>query len=244
MAGAGIEIPVSPLNAPVFLSGDDGFGFDEFGDENKAEAKKSHSSEGKISKTKAVILSLLVPGAGQYYAGRKDRAQIFMGAEIASWLGYFAFRTYGNWREDDYKRYAIQKAGITPTSHSDGFYRNLLFYDNREEYNTSGRIINPGAPYYPDLPEYDWHWESTDQRLEYRSMRNAAETAFRKATFMLGVAVFNRIISGIDAFRIAKKAEHRQEDDDFFSRHNLDIDVKANPFGSNQKAGIMITHRF
>jgi len=251
-----IELPMSPLEQPVFLAGDD-FDFDEFDDEqDKAgdkdkDKEKTESSDtriqkpaGGVSTTKAVFLSLLVPGAGQFYIHREGRGQLFLGAEVAVWLGYFGFHTYGNWKEDDYKNFAIKYAGIDPAGKDDDFYRNLIFYDSRDQYNREGRIINVGAPYYPNTPEYDWYWENSEAREKYRSMRNASETAFRKATFMLGVAVFNRIISGIDAFRSARKVKQRQEDEDFFSRHNIDIDFDSSLFGDNPRVELTVTHKF
>ncbi len=244
MAEAEIEIPISPFSGPLLLNDGGEFDSDEFGEENKIEIKKVRKSKPKYSKTKAVILSLLVPGAGHYYVKHKGRGQIFFGAEVAAWFSYFAFHSYGSWKEDDYKKYAIQNAGITPTAHDDSFYRNLLFYDSREEYNRSGRIINPGSLYYPNNPQYDWFWESTESRQKYRTMRNDSEVAYRKATFMLGVALVNRIIAGIDAFRLAQKESNRFKDDDFLTRHNIEIDLKADPFADNPGFGVAVTHRF
>ena len=125
MAEAEIEIPISPFSGPLLLNDGGEFDSDEFGEENKIEIKKVRKSKPKYSKTKAVILSLLVPGAGHYYVKHKGRGQIFFGAEVAAWFSYFAFHSYGSWKEDDYKKYAIQNAGITPTGHDDSFYRNL-----------------------------------------------------------------------------------------------------------------------
>jgi hypothetical protein len=242
---------------PLYLAGDE-FDFDEFDEpeEEKAEGEEQEKKKAdeqdigqrqitrKISTTKAVVMSLLIPGAGQYYIEQEGKGQIFLGAEVAIWLGYFGFRTYGHWKEDDYRNYAIKYAGIDPEGKDEAFYRNLIFYDSREQYNREGRIINVGAPYYPDIPEYDWYWESSQAREEYRSIRNASETAFRKATFMLGVAVFNRIVAGIDAFRSARKVSQRQEDEDFFTRNNIDIDFDSNPFGDNPRVALTVTHKF
>ena len=48
-------------------------------------------SDKKLSKSKAVLLTLLAPGAGHFYIGEKGRGEVFMGAEVVSWLGFFAF---------------------------------------------------------------------------------------------------------------------------------------------------------
>lgn len=244
MVNAEIEIPLSPFSGPLLLNDGGGFGSDEFGEENRYEKGKIKKTKPKYSKTTAVLLSLLVPGAGHYYVKHEGRGQLFFGAEVAVWFSYFAFHSYGNWKEDDYKKYAIQHAGIVPSGHDDNFYRNLIFYDSREEYNKSGRIINPGSPYYPNNSQNDWFWESADSRQVYRTMRNDSEVAYRKATFMLGVALANRIIAGIDAFRLAQKESNRFKDDDFLTRHNIEFDIKAKPFSSNPEFGLIIKHRF
>ena len=245
---AEIELPVSRLNAPLTVLNGDDFEVDYDKDKNSGKPEGTglmgDDNPRKISKTKAVLYSLLIPGAGQFYADAGDRGEIFLGAEVAIWVGYFAFNTYGHWKEDDYVNYAVRNAGIDPDGKDDEFFRNLTFYDSREEYNSSGRIIDPSSPYYAPNSGYDWYWTSEDDRLAYRSIRNASKTSFRKATFMIGMAVFNRILSGIDAFRVAQKKSQEIKGDDFFGAGNFEVDLKGNPFDSDPDIGIRITRRF
>jgi len=71
-----LELKLSPLNLPMnyssFVQSDD---FDNW------KSAGAEASANSLSKTKAVVLSLLLPGAGQYYAGAKGRAEGFIGAE-------------------------------------------------------------------------------------------------------------------------------------------------------------------
>ncbi|MCP4706467.1 MAG: hypothetical protein GY865_17860 [candidate division Zixibacteria bacterium] len=247
VAKAEIEIPISQFSGILLLSDGGEFDTDDFDDDNsfeKINSEKSNKTKPKYSKAKAVALSLLLPGAGHYYVKHKGRGQVFLGAEVATWFAYFAFHSYGGWKEDDYKNYAVEHAGITNSGHDDRFYRNLIFYNSREEYNTSGRIINPGAPYYSNDAQSDWFWDNDENRMTYRAIRNASEVAYRKATFMLGVALVNRVIAGIDAFRLAQKESNRFKEDDFFSRNNIEFDIKADPFVDNPEYGIVVRHRF
>ena len=237
-----LELKLSPLNLPMnyssFVQSDD---FDNW------KSAGAEASANSLSKTKAVVLSLLLPGAGQYYAGAKGRAEVFIGAELAVWAGVLAFHTYGNWKEDDYIRYAERHAGIHPSGKDDDFFKNLTFYDNRDDYNTAGRIINPSAPYYPHTQSYYWQWESNDARLAYRSIRNASKTAFRKATFMIGMAVFNRIISGIDSFWVVKKMTQQTEPEEEFSEassNKVKVKFNANPFGHNPSVSLNLLRQF
>lgn len=239
-----VEFDYSPVNAPVsyFYSTED-FNFDSDQGEN-GDAIDAGEAIRSVSRTKAVLMSLAVPGAGQIYADASGRGEVFLGAEIAIWISYFAYHAYGNMKEDDYINYAVRYAGIDPDGKDEEFYRNLTFYDNREEYNESGRIIDPSSPYYAPNSGYDWYWESDSNRQLYRHYRNKSETAFRKATFMIGLAVFNRILSGIDAYRVARNKSHEIQEDNIFGRHNIDIDLKGNPFGSNPRVGFEITRKF
>jgi hypothetical protein len=60
------------------------------------------------SVAKAAVLSLLVPGAGQFYVGDKLKAVPFFLADVAGWATYFGFRSQGNKREDEYRAFADQ----------------------------------------------------------------------------------------------------------------------------------------
>ncbi len=256
---AEVNLPVSPYLTLSLYDDDDEFETDNAkkvekkidtvkADSKKGEGKKPAlmpvSKNQDISRTKAVLLSLLVPGAGQIYADAKGRGEVFLGAEVAIWVGYFAFNTYGHWKEDDYRNYAVRHAGIEPGGKDEEFYRNLTFYDSREEYNTAGRIIDPTGPYYPPGPFYDWYWDESGNRQTYRAIKNASESAFRKATFMLGAAVFNRILSSIDAFRIAKGKAHEIKDNEFLTRNNIDIHLTGTPLGTNPRVNLELTRRF
>jgi hypothetical protein len=250
---ARVEFKPSPLFNAVSV-GNKSDEFDDFGDEDntkkktetkKPELQKSENGDKHVSRTKAVLLSLIFPGAGHYYAGEKGRAEVFAGAEVATWIGVLAFNTYGNWKKDDYINLAQTHAGVNPTGQDEEFYKNLAFYENRNDYNTAGRIINPDAPYYPNTRAYNWQWDDAASRKEYRSVRNSSKSAFRKATFMIGVAVFNRIIAGIDTFRILRKIGTQVKEDEFSSKgEGIKFKVKGSPFGENRGVTLAISHRF
>ncbi len=115
------------------------------------------------SPTKAFLLSLAVPGLGQYYYGSKIKPLIFVGAEAVSWMMYFKFDDDGNdltdefnaynrlhWSRDDYAAYLNAFWGVT-----------------------SDTLINPGdithhlpttntQQYYEMTGKYDqfaWGWD-------------------------------------------------------------------------------------
>nr|MBN2276742.1 hypothetical protein [candidate division Zixibacteria bacterium] len=238
---AEIPIPESPLSQASLMA------FNSIPEERnlepEADAAMPVTGPRKISKAKAIFLSVLAPGAGHLYMGEKGRGEVFLGAEVVSWAGFFAFRTAGKWKKEDYINYAEKYAGIDPDGKDDDFYRNLTFYNSTEEYNESGRIINPGSPYYYPETGYDWQWVSDEARADYRDMRNSSESYYRNATFMIGVAVVNRIFASIDAIRLLRKhtgSGHAE----YGEVKKLDFKVKANPFGHNPEVKLTVLHRF
>jgi len=66
----------------------------------------SFEFEYEKSPGKAFLLSALVPGAGEYYAGAKWRALTFAGVEVFSWIMYFNRKGKGEDLEKEYKKYA------------------------------------------------------------------------------------------------------------------------------------------
>ncbi len=165
----------------------------------------------KVSMKKALLLSILLPGAGQYYADAKFKGQVFMGVEAAIWTAFIAYRVYGGWKKDDYKDYAAAYAGVDNTGKSKEFYDWVGFYDSREEFNQFGRLYYPDRPYLPDVGYYDWQWQSEQHRLEFKDLKDASETAFRNSTFLIGLAIANRVIAGIDTYRTVKAAQAKMK---------------------------------
>jgi hypothetical protein len=192
------------------------------------------------SPKKAFLLSLLLPGAGQYYNEAKSKAKIFAGSEASLWVAFFAFRTVGSWKKSDYKNYAVEHAGIVPEGKNDDFYERLTYYDDRDQYNQFTRLYNgPEAPIYPETDYWNWEWDSFDSRSEYRDLRNQSKNAYRRSLYMLGLAALNRVISAVDAFRDAKKFNRKKVFD-----AQISLQPRFNLFGSNRKISLTATKTF
>ena len=171
------------------------------------------ASRGGESQWTAVGLSLLLPGAGHFYAGAGDRGKIFLGAEAVIWSLALVFDRREAWKSQDAVDYAVTHAELDPTGKDDEFLEKLEFYQNRDEYNTAGRIIDPSRPYLPETPDTYWQWDDSTSREAYRDLRNSAETASRNRTFAFYAALLNRVVAAVDAFRIAhgNKVHSKQE---------------------------------
>lgn len=164
------------------------------------------------SRLKAMGASMVLPGWGQLLTGHRDRARLFLTAEAMILISYVAFNVQGEVRKNGYIDYAEQFAGAgNVDDRPDWYYRNLADYNSSDEYlDDVERIAR--AMYGNDLerrreyveknsagPDEAWEWESTADRLEYRSQRKASRNAFRSATHVLGIALLNRLVSAVDA---------------------------------------------
>lgn len=55
---------------------------------------------------KALLLSAILPGAGELYAGNRLKAAIFFGIEVAAWTGVIYFYGQGKDKEDEFMDFA------------------------------------------------------------------------------------------------------------------------------------------
>lgn len=169
--------------------------------------------EGLHSPWQALGLSLLLPGTGQMYGGAARRGRVFLGTELAVWGLALGFNRWSGWKSSDAVDFAVEHAQLRPAGKDDLFLENLEFYDSRDEYNRAGRIVDPSRPFLPETEETNWQWDSFESRRNYRDLRNAADAAGRNATFMIYVAVLNRVVSAVDAFRVVRKNNARARDE-------------------------------
>ena len=161
----------------------------------------------------AMLLSCVVPGWGEVYAGETNRGRWFMASEVAIWSGYGAFRIQENLRQDDYEEFA-QIIGGAPGGASSDYLSDMGDYIRSEGDNSYNQAIRSDArSLYPDdldaqeayflangyFGDLAWDWGSKDQFYEYRDLRKAASRAERHAFYMTGLAILNRALSAIDS---------------------------------------------
>ena len=156
---------------------------------------------------KAFLLSFLVPGSGEWYAGSSKMAKIFFGTEVALWATYIAFKTYEDWTIDDYALFATSHAGVDATGKEHDYYVNVENFNSLRDYNDAKlRQRNP-ALLYPETEAYYWQWDSESNRKKFESMRINADDAKSRALLVIGGIVINHVISGIDAVRVVRKGQ-------------------------------------
>jgi len=197
-------------------------------------------ADGK-SKWKALGFSLVLPGAGQYYAGSRNRMTIFGTAEALVWSGFFGFRMYGSWKKEDYRAWAALKAGALVDGKAEGFFEKMTYYDNLDDYNQFELLYEGSrAELFPSSREYYWNWDSDISRLHFRDLRNQSKAAYRQSLLFFGAAVANRILAGIDAYRAASTFNKRDE----FSGSGWGLYYSAASLSEDGEVEIGIKKRF
>ena len=217
------------------------------GSEPQSEAVR----EGGPSKAKALLLSVALPGAGHYYAGRTTRAKVLFLAEAAVWTGFVVFQVQGHLRQDSYIEYAGLMAGVDAKDKPEEFYRALGQYMRSDpgpsSYNEDVR--REARALYPDdrqaqerylrengyFGEDAWEWQSVEDQAHYKGLRKKSLFSFEKATYMLGLAVANRVIAAMDAARsVAKSSKQRDQSQGFR------LEMRPDPGSPGSVPGMML----
>jgi hypothetical protein len=177
--------------------------------------------EGK-SIGKAMLLSLLLPGAGEYYLGYQGRAKLMFVSEAGIWSAFGLYRVQGRMREDRYKELARLFADVEHDM-GDEYYRILSYYPSSDDYNID--VMREARFRYPDdrarQLEYveangyfgvdAWQWESLEKQAEFADTRTRSRESYRRAVLTTGFAVLNRMVSLIDiylSFKLAPGDQH------------------------------------
>lgn len=131
----------------------------------------------KKSPAKAFLLSLAVPGLGQYYYGSKVKSAAFLGIEAASWIMHTKWHGDGNDLENAFEEF-------NRTHWIQGRYEDYLeiVYGSRDDDSISAMEVSHNLPdtrtqqYYEMTGKYDqfaWGW---DDAILYDSIQYNSST--------------------------------------------------------------------
>jgi len=163
------------------------------------------------SRTKSIFYSLILPGAGQWSMGYRGRAKVFMGAEFLLWVGYFGTHSYADIIQNNYQSYASVHAGSNSFNKDDQYWIDIGSSDNLYEFNEQRLRDRNKDALYPENAAYYWQWDNKDSRKYYNNLRVQEHDWERRATFILGAFVLNRVVSAIDVIRIIRKENKQAE---------------------------------
>jgi len=170
------------------------FGSTAVEDEDKGPA---HTGE----KVKAGLYSALLPGAGQFYNGHRQKAFIMGGVEVAIWTAYIVFDQQGGNKRDDAEEWAAIYAG-TSGEHEDRYWRNVGHYANSDAFNESvlreARALGESPSGLVSASD-SWQWVNEERQTGYSELRADGNSAYDRRDFMILFAVINRAVSVVDA---------------------------------------------
>ena len=156
----------------------------------------------------AAFLSLLLPGAGELYAGGGRSARFFFTTEGLSWTGLFAFRVLNSAREATFKSFAAVHAGAQTRDKPNSYFDELVNFNSIYARNARARYTDGElADLRPETPENIWEWDSETSRKKFRNLRSRATWARTRGLLFIGALVFNRFASTINAAHIARKTQ-------------------------------------
>ncbi len=167
-----------------------------------ASESEAAAPRGGNRRVKAMLLSLLLPGLGEFYAGDRGWAYLFLGVEAGIWATYSALHIQGSIREDRYEEYAHLWGGVeNPTGWDDTYYTNLGRYNTYGDYRVVA-IRSGEGDLYP--AEAQWDWGDDRYRLRYGDLRADADRSFHRAQFVAASALLNRALSVVHVARSVK----------------------------------------
>jgi hypothetical protein len=181
----------------------------EFGSTAPADAEEDSGPSYTSQKVQAGIYSALLPGAGQYYNGQKQKAYIMGGVEVAIWTAYFVFDKQGDNKRDDSEEWAAIYAG-TRGEHEDRYWQSVGQYANSDAYNEAllreARALGEVATGLVSGSD-TWQWVNRERQTGYSKLRADGNSAYDRRDFMILFAVINRAVSVVDAVIGAGQAD-------------------------------------
>ena len=173
------------------------------------------SAEGDKSPKKAFLMSLVVPGWGEYYSGAKYRAAGFFGAEALTWLAWTGWRSKGadlrtefrqfadeNWNE---ARYQSWQAYNLMQPEDERWVETETLPTKSEDIQQYYELIGKYAQFVYGWGDVDTALGVDNQaiksadRKKYEGMRNDSNKPLKRASVVIGLVVVNHIASAIHA---------------------------------------------
>jgi hypothetical protein len=184
------------------------------------------------------VYSLILPGAGEFYADSKIKAGIFLGLEALFWTGYFTYHSKGVDKRNEYKAYA--NANWSDST----YWENLLavygdtvlkakagdkLIGTTPDGKKDSVVITHGLPtsrtqqYYEMIGKYDqfrYGWEDYDieamiantaYRSTYLDIRNESNRFLDRSKLAIMASLANRILSAFDAAISVKRYNRKGE---------------------------------
>jgi len=184
------------------------------------------SIEGRKNVLKAFLLSLAIPGAGQYYNGSIIKAALFGSVEIAGWYARIHYEGLGDdrtdifenwadtyWLEESYRTYLDNHWNST----EDSFTHDLPDTKTQQYYEMIGKydqFVYGWDDVDPDLAnstKYSYLIATSAHRMQYEQMKKDAEIMYDRSRAAIIVIMVNHVLSAAEAAWSAKRHNDKLE---------------------------------
>lgn len=152
----------------------------------------------------AMIMSLVLPGAGHLYIDRMDVGKYFAAGEAASWIGFAGLNIYGDAIRNDSRTYAYEVSGANKTITDDEYYTNVGFYMNINDYNNDMLARGQYDKLY-DVNKMAWYWNTAGEQGTFETQRKKSERILNARVIFTTALIVNRITSAISALILANQ---------------------------------------
>ena len=192
----------------------------------EGQAQDVYGFKGKSVK-KAFLYSLIVPGSGEFYAGSKIKAAIFLGVDVGLWALYFNYHGKGKDKETEYQGFADQH--WSEDDYILWLHDEYDIWSDRDKYETDpvthdSAYLSHHLPdtktdqYYEMIGKYEQFsggWDDFDttsaNRESYLDKRRVSNDLLNNAKYAAMFSLGNHILSAFDAALTVKRHNRRGE---------------------------------
>ncbi len=159
-----------------------------------------------------IFYSLVLPGLGELAMGNIKMSKVFFGSEAVLLLSLWGTESYIGILQNDLEAFAALNAGVYAKNKDDQYWVDVGTAMSLAEFNHRKLLERDLEALYPETPEYQWQWETNDQRVQYVEKRFTRLDWRRRANWIVGGLVLNRIVSAIDVVRLLRKQNSQNAD--------------------------------
>lgn len=161
-----------------------------------------------MEKGQALFLkSLVIPGWGQYEAGRPHHALAFLGADLLLIGSALSLSHHGHQLRNDYEAFAATHAGVTG-SHSKEFYIDVANWISVFDYNEQRMADRSFGAIYDTETEY-WMWDNEGNRARMDEMRLTSDRSLNRVIYAVALIGVNHVVSAFHAGRLQLQAKKK-----------------------------------
>ena len=166
---------------------------------NKARAEE------KKDRFKASLLSLVIPGLGQYYVGSSAYAKIFITIELALWSSYYYNSTMMDASRQDYFSQASLHAGVNPSGFGTSYLNAVGAYNSSYDHNMRKMQLSVNPVLYSG--NQSWTWDKEANRLRFRNLRERELDYENNIKFCIAGMVLNHFVSALHASKLVQQKD-------------------------------------